>query len=130
MDRKMIITHKAPIPAAPYSQAIKYNNVVYTSGAVGINPQTGLVVQGGILPQMKQALDNIEAILNQADTSLKNALKVNVFLRNMNDFPIMNTIYREYFDKEALPARTTVEVGPFALEELLVEIDVIAYIPQ
>jgi 2-iminobutanoate/2-iminopropanoate deaminase len=130
MSKEVITTDQAPIPTAPYSQAIKFQNVVYTSGTVGFDPKTGALAQGGIKPQVKQTLDNLEAILNKANTSLKNALKVNVYLRNIKDFPAFNDVYGGYFDKEAPPARTTVEVGPFAVEELLVEIDVTAHIPE
>ena len=130
MKKEIIKTDQAPIPKAPYSQAVKFQNLVYTSGTVGFDPKTGHVVQGGLKPQVKQTLDNLEAILNKANTSLGNALKVNIYLRDIKDFSAFNEVYSGYFDKETPPARTTVEVGPFPVEEILIEIDVIAHIPK
>lgn len=128
MTKEAIKVENAPAPSAPYSQAMKVGNIVYTSGTVGFDPVTGKTIQGGIKAQAEQTLKNLDAILHGANTSLKNAIKVNVYLRSIDNFVAFNEVYKNFIDTETPPARTTVEVGPFAVADLLVEIDVIAFI--
>lgn len=128
MNKTVVSTDRAPLPKAPYSQAMIFENLVFTAGTVGVDPQTGKVVEGSIKPQVEQTLKNLAAILKEANSSLENAIKVNVYLKDIGDFPAFNEVYSTFFDETAPPARTTVEVGPFALSELLVEIDIISFI--
>lgn len=127
MNKTVVSTNQAPPPSAAFSQAMIFENLVFTAGTVGVNPETGTVVEGGIKPQVEQTLNNLTAILKEAKSSLENAIKVNVYLKDIGDFPAFNEVYAQFFDVNAPPARTTVEVGPFALKELLVEIDIVAF---
>ena len=127
MNKTVVSTDRAPLPKAPFSQAVVFNNIVFTAGTVGVDPETGKVAEGGIKSQVDQTLNNLDAILKKANSSLENALKVNVYLKDIGDFPAFNEVYSKFFDLDAPPARTTVEVGPFAIEELLVEIDIIGF---
>jgi 2-iminobutanoate/2-iminopropanoate deaminase len=128
MEKQAVFTNLAGKPGGHYSQAIRFNNILYTSGTVGKDPATGLVVSGGVKAQVRQALENIKVILAQANTSLDNVLKVNAYLQDINNFADFNEIYKEYFRTNPPPARTTVEVG-FA-DGIEFEIDVIAFIPD
>jgi len=128
MNKRVIRTEKAPLPIAPYSQAVKAGDFLFISGQVPIDPKTGKVVIGDIAIQTKQTLENIKAILGAAGLSLKDVVKVTVFLKDVKDFKRMNETYGTYF-KEDPPARTTVQ-AQLAMEELLIEIDAVAYFPQ
>jgi len=128
MNKQVIRTEKAPLPVGPYSQAVKAGDFLFISGQVPIDPKTGKVVIGDITIQTKQTLENIKAILGTAGLSLKDIVKVTVFLKDVKDFKRMNETYGTYF-KEDPPARTTVQ-AQLAMEELLIEIDAVAYSPQ
>jgi len=128
MGKVAIHTDRAGKPGGYYSQAIRFQQLVFTAGTVGRDPETGEVREGGIRAQVRQALENIKAILEEANTSLGNVLKVNAYLRDIGDFGAFNDVYSEYFATGAPPARTTVEVG-FA-GDIDFEIDVIAYVPE
>jgi len=128
MNKRVIRTEKAPLPVAPYSQAVNAGDFLFISGQVPIDPKTGKVVMGDITIQTKQTLENIKAILGAAGLSLKDVVKVTVFLKDVKDFKKMNETYGTYF-KEDPPARTTVQ-AQLAMEELLIEIDAVAYFPQ
>lgn len=108
----------------PFSQAIVHGDTVYTSGQVGINPETGEIVDGGIQSETQQTMENISAILEAAGTSLDNAIKATVFLNDINDFAEFNQVYSEYVD-EPLPARSAFEVGDLAIN-IAVEIEMVA----
>ena len=124
MEKVVIRTAKAPIPVAPYSQAIKAGGVVYVSGFVAFDPRTGKVVQGGIREQATQVMENIKAVLEAAGSSMKDVVKTTVYLTNMEDFKIMNEVFKTYFPANP-PARVTVGVK-LPLPELLIEIDATA----
>jgi 2-iminobutanoate/2-iminopropanoate deaminase len=125
MERKEIITTKnAPAAIGPYSQAVRVGEMVFISGQLGIDPAKGELLSG-IENQTRQALKNIEAILKTANSLLDNAIKVTVFLRDMNNFSKMNEVYGEYFTKN-LPARSCVEVSKLPKEDAEIEIEVIA----
>ena len=128
MNKRVIRTEKAPLPIAPYSQAVKAGDFLFISGQVPIDPKTGKVVIGDIAIQTKQTLENIKAILGAAGLSLKDVVKVTVFLKDVKDFKRMNETYGTYF-KEDPPARTTVQ-AQLAMEELLIEIDAVAHSPK
>lgn len=111
-------------PGAPYAKAVKANGFLFVSGTVGVNPETGQVPEGGIKPQTRQTLENIKATVESLGSSLADAVKVNVYLTNVADFPGMNEVYKEYFPEP--PTRTTVGINELARPEFLVEIDIIA----
>ena len=123
---KAIRTTKAPAAIGPYSQAIKVGNLVYTSGQIPIDPVTGVFVEGGIKEQTRQALTNVQAILEEAGLTMKNVVKTTVFMADMNDFADMNAVYAEFF-AEPYPARSAVAVKTLP-KGALVEIEVVAAI--
>lgn len=105
-----VATKKAPGAIGPYSQAIKISNMLYTSGQLGMDPETGEILSGDIKVETKRALDNLVAILEEAGTSLEKVVKTTVFVKDMNDFAMVNEVYGEYFS-EHKPARSCVEVA-------------------
>ena len=122
--KRTISTAKAPAAIGPYSQAIQVGNLVYTSGQIPIDPATGNLVEGGIKEQARQALKNIQAILQEAGLSMANVIKTTVFMADMNDFADMNAVYGEFFS-EPYPARSAVAVKTLP-KGALTEIEVIA----
>ena len=129
MNEVKISVHTKDAPAAigPYSQAVRVGDLLFTSGQVALDPDSGLIVQGGIAEQTTRVLDNLSAVLAAADSSLRNVVKTVVFLKNIGDFVAMNEIYGKYFAPEGVvpPARSTVEVARLP-KDALVEIEVIA----
>lgn len=121
---KVISTTKAPAAIGPYSQAIKVGNLVYTSGQIPIDPQTGSIVEGGIKEQTRQSLTNVKAILKEAGLTMANVVKTTVFMADMNDFAEMNAVYAEFFS-EPYPARSAVAVKTLP-KGALIEIEVVA----
>lgn len=122
--RSIISTKDAPQAIGPYSQAIKANGFIFTSGQVAIDPATQQVVTGDISAQTDRVLRNLSEILEAAGSGLGKVVRATVFLKNMNDFTAMNAVYGKYFSS-APPARSTVEVARLP-KDVLVEIDVIA----
>jgi 2-iminobutanoate/2-iminopropanoate deaminase len=122
--RDVIATEQAPKAIGPYSQAIRAQGLIFTSGQVAIDPATQQVVAGDVSAQTERVLKNLAAILQAADSSLEKVLRCTVFLKNMGDFNAMNEVYGRYF-KQSPPARSTVEVARLP-KDVLVEIDVIA----
>ena len=119
----IVETEKAPKPVGPYSQAIKAGGMVFVSGQVGIDPETGTKVEGGIEKETEQTLRNVKAILKEAGLTLKDVAKVTVYLKDINDFSRMNQVYSQVFT-EHKPARACVEAN--LVKDFLVEIDAIA----
>lgn len=122
--KQVIHTDKAPAAIGPYSQAIQVGQMLFTSGQVPIDPETGAIVEGGIQEQARQSLNNIKAILNAAGTNMGAVVKTTVFLQNMNDFAAINEVYAQFF-QEPYPARSAVQVGRLP-KDALVEIEAIA----
>ncbi len=122
--KEIISTNNAPGAIGPYSQAVKANGFVYVSGQLPIDPSTGEFAGTDIKSQTEQSLKNLAAILNEAGTSLENAIKLNVYLKDMNDFAFMNEVYAKYFTKD-FPARAAVEVARLP-KDALVEIEAVA----
>ncbi|MCM8534068.1 MAG: RidA family protein [Lentisphaeraceae bacterium] len=108
---KEISTTNAPAAIGPYSQAIEANGMVYVSGQIPLDPQTGELVEDKIETQTRRVLDNLQAILEAAGTNLDKVVKVEVFLSDINDFAVVNGIYAEYFTNDPKPARQAVEVA-------------------
>ena len=124
--KETISTENAPGAIGPYSQAVKTGDMVFCSGQIPIDPETGEFVSGGVGEQTEQVLRNLSAVLNAAGTSLDDVVKTTVFLADMNDFTAMNEIYTKYFD-ENKPARATVQAARLP-RDARVEIDCIAVV--
>ncbi|HSW97501.1 MAG TPA: RidA family protein [Candidatus Saccharimonadales bacterium] len=124
---KPINTSKAPAAIGPYSQAIVANGFVFCSGQLGLDPQTGNLVEG-IETQTHQIIKNLEAVLKEAGSDLKNIVKTTILLKNIADFPKVNEIYGSYFS-ETKPARATYEVANLP-KDGLIEIEAIAVVSQ
>jgi len=122
--REIISTNDAPQAIGPYSQAIKANGFIFCSGQVAIDPASQQVMAGDVAAQTDRVLRNLSAILEAAGSGLGKVVKSTVFLKNMNDFAAMNTVYARYFSSVP-PARSTVEVARLP-KDVMVEIDVIA----
>jgi len=110
MDKKVVISNKAPKAIGPYSVAIRTGNFVFTSGQLGLDPATGNLVPGGIEAETRQSLTNLRHVLSDSGSSLEQAVKTTVFLRDMTDFPKMNAVYAEFFPENP-PARSTVQAA-------------------
>jgi 2-iminobutanoate/2-iminopropanoate deaminase len=122
--KKVIFTEKAPAAIGPYSQAIEVNGIVFVSGQLPVNPQTGEIVVGDVADQTAQSFENIKNILSEVGLSTANIVKTTVFLSDMSLFADMNKIYSNYFT-EAFPARSAVAVKALP-KGALVEIECIA----
>ncbi len=122
--KKIIYTSNAPAAIGPYSQAVETNGMLFISGQVPINPETGKVIEGGITEQTEQVMKNIEAILNEAGYTFADVIKSTCLLSDMANFAAMNAVYGKYYPENP-PARAA-----FAVKELplgvLVEIETIA----
>ena len=123
--RNIINTNKAPAAIGTYSQAVESNGILFTSGQVGIDPETSKMVEGGIEDQAIRVLKNIYAILSESGLDKTSIIKLNVFLKDLDDFSIVNDTFKEFFGDNEFPARTTVEVSELPLGALI-EIDCIA----
>lgn len=123
--QKHINTEAAPKPIGPYSQAVNFRRLIFTSGQVALN-EHGVIATEDIKEQTKIVIENLRNILKEGGSSLANVIKTTVFLKDMNDFAQMNEVYNEYFGK-VLPARSTVEVSRLP-KDARVEIEVIAFI--
>lgn len=124
MSKSVIFSHKAPRAIGPYSQAIRKGDLLFISGQIPINPETGLIIDGGIEEQTKQVLKNIDAIIEEAGFSKDDVLKTTIFLKSLADFHIVNSLYGEYFSTP-FPARSCVEVSALP-KDALIEIELIA----
>lgn len=125
MKKEVVFTDKAPKAIGPYSQAQKIGNLVFTSGQIPLNPETGELVTE-IKSATKQSLENVKAILEAAGTSLDNVVKTVVYIKDMNDFTLVNEVYATYFTENP-PARSCVEVARLP-KDALVEIEAIAIV--
>lgn len=124
MDRTIVSTDKAPGAAGPYSQAVVAGDLVFTAGAIALDPKTGELVGEEIGAQTRQVLKNVQGVLEAAGSSLDRVVKTTVFLTDMGNFAPMNSVYAEFFPSDP-PARSTVQIGPLPKGALL-EIETIA----
>jgi len=124
--REIIQTEHAPNAIGPYSQAVRANGLVFVSGQIAIDPQTGQFVAGGIVEQTEQVLKNLGAVLEAAGSGLNRIVKTTVFLADMQEFAAMNEVYGRFF-KEMPPARATVEAARLP-RDARVEIEAIALV--
>ena len=122
--KTVVSTEDGPKAIGPYSQAIKANGLVFTAGQIPFDPATGQIIEGDMGRQTARVLDNLKAILEAAGSSLEQAVKATVYLKDMNDFAAMNEVYARYFSKNP-PARSTVEAARLP-RDARIEIDLIA----
>jgi 2-iminobutanoate/2-iminopropanoate deaminase len=126
MLKEIIESAAAPEPIGPYSQAVKAGNMLFVSGQIAINRATGTIVNSSIPNETTQVMANLEAILKQAGSSFDKVVKCSIFLKDMNNFPVVNEVYGKYFASNP-PARETVEVSRLP-KDVNVEISCIALI--
>ena len=124
VTKEVISSSDAPKAIGPYSQAIRVGNTLYLAGQLGLVPETGAFAEGGIEAQSRQALENLKAVLTTAGFTFKNVVQCQVFVTDMNNYPVFNGIYAEYFEKD-FPARAVVEVSRLP-KDGLVEIMMVA----
>ena len=126
--KQVVITEKAPKAIGPYSVAINAGHLVFASGQLGIVPESGEIIAGGVEAETRQSLTNIKNVLEAEGTTLEWVVKTTVFLRDMADFPKMNSVYGEFFPSNA-PARSTIQAAALP-KGGAVEIEAIALIPE
>lgn len=124
MDRKVVLTKEAPSPIGPYSQAIGAGDFIFCSGQIPLDPQTGQLIKGDISAQANRILDNFEAVLKAAGSSLEKTVKLTVYLTNLGDFETLNKVLAERFTQEP-PARAVVQVSALP-KNASMEMDLIA----
>tara|TARA_Y100000996_G_scaffold411902_1_gene396923 strand:- start:11692 stop:12075 length:384 start_codon:yes stop_codon:yes gene_type:complete len=120
-----ILTDKAPEPIGPYNQAINFDNTIFVSGQIPLNPETGSLVDSGIRDETKQVMENLKEILHEANFKMNDIVKTSIFLKSMDNFGEVNEEYGKYFENIIPPARETVEVSKLPLD-VNVEISCIA----
>ena len=123
MANEIISTQNAPGAIGPYSQAVRAGDMLFTSGQLGLNPETGVLAEG-VRAQADQALKNLGAILHEAGLDYKDVIKTVVFIKNMADFKTVNEVYAQYFTAN-YPARSCVEVAALPMGGL-VEVECVA----
>lgn len=109
--KKIINTKNAPAPIGPYNQAVLKGNMLFTSGQIAIDPKTGELNTEDIRVETKTVMENLKAVLHEAEMTFENVLKTSIFISDMNNFAAINEIYASYFDEATAPARETVEVA-------------------
>jgi 2-iminobutanoate/2-iminopropanoate deaminase len=109
-EKQIVVAPKAPKALGPYNVATRFGDLVFCSGQLGLDPEAGELVPGGIEAETRQALTNIQNVLEASGSSLKHVLKTIVFMRDLSEFARMNLIYAEFFN-EYFPARSTVQVA-------------------
>jgi len=109
-NRTVVSTDKAPSAIGPYSQAVKTDTMVYVSGQLAFDPATGNLITDDIKTETRQAMNNLKTILEAAGSSLEKVVKTTLFIKNMDDFPLINEVYGEFFS-DNYPARACVEVA-------------------
>ena len=109
--KKIIHTDKAPAPIGPYSQAVQFGNMLYTSGQIAINPTTGDLEIEDIKAETRLVMENLRAVLQAAGMNFEHVIKASIFVSDMHNFAAINQVYATYFNEETAPARETVEVA-------------------
>ena len=122
--KKIISTLDAPAAIGPYSQGVLAGNTLYVSGQLPIDPKTSAFAGDDITSQARQSLENVKAVVSAAGMALGDVVKVNVYMKDMEDFAAMNAVYAEYFTDDC-PARAAVEVARLP-KDALVEIEAVA----
>ncbi len=121
-------SNEAPEAVGPYSQAIRHGHILYLSGQIGLDPNTGMLTGDDVISQAMQVMRNLEAVLNAAKTTTSDIIKVGIYLTDMDDFPVLNQLYADWLG-EHRPARATVAVAALPLNARI-EMDAIARTPE
>jgi 2-iminobutanoate/2-iminopropanoate deaminase len=124
MPTKHVSTNEAPKPVGPYSQGVISGGLLFCSGQIALDPESGVMVEGGVDTQTERVFQNLVAVLREAKMGLENVVKTTVYLADMADFGAMNEVYARYLGKRA-PARSTIQAGGLPMDAR-VEIDIIA----
>ncbi len=125
-EKEIIQTQNAPAAIGPYSQAVRWNGLVFLSGQIPLDPATGQLVEGGIEEQTVRVLENLKAVLEASGARLDTVLKTTIFLKDLGDFAKVNEIYGRYFGQNP-PARATVEAARLP-RDVRVEIEAVAFV--
>lgn len=120
MTKKIVSTDKAPAAIGPYSQAVRFGDLLFLSGQIPLDPVTGVVVDGGIEAQTERVMLNLKAVVEAAGATMGDVVKTSCFLKDMADFPAFNEVFGRFFEREP-PARETVEVSRLP-KDVLVEV--------
>lgn len=123
MNKEIITAQNAPAAVGPYSHAVMVGDILYTSGQIGLIPETGTIIEGGIAFEAEQAIKNLGNVLKSADMDYSNVVKTTLFLADIKDFAVVNEIYAKYFTEK--PARSCVQAGALP-KGALFEIEAIA----
>lgn len=124
MSKTIVYSNQAPEPIGPYSQAVQAGNTLFVSGQIAIDRTSGTLITGNIADETRQVMKNLEAVLKAAGMEFSNVVKCSIFLKDMNNFPVVNEVYGSYFPENP-PARETVEVSRLP-KDVNVEISCIA----
>jgi 2-iminobutanoate/2-iminopropanoate deaminase len=124
VQKEIISTKDAPQAIGPYSQAVRFDNLIFVSGQIPIEPESGKILKGNIREQTKQILENLNNILAAGGSSLNNVLRTTIFLTSLENYSVVNEIYAQHFN-DLPPARSTVQVAKLPMDAQI-EIDVIA----
>jgi 2-iminobutanoate/2-iminopropanoate deaminase len=127
MTKKIVSTDKAPAAIGPYSQAVRFGDLLFLSGQIPLDPVTGVVVDGGIEAQTERAMLNLKAVVEAAGATMGDVVKTSCFLKDMADFPAFNEVFGRFFEREP-PARETVEVSRLP-KDVLVEVSGVCGVP-
>ncbi len=125
MQKEVISTQNAPKAVGPYSQAIRFDKLIFVSGQIPIDPRSDKVIKGSIKEQTRQVLENLKKILEASGSLIQNVLRTTIYLTNIDDYSAVNETYAQYFES-ASPARSTVQVSRLP-KGVNIEIDAIAF---
>ncbi len=126
MQKRIISTKNAPQAIGPYSQAVQYGDLLFVSGQIPINPESGKIITGSTKVQANKVLENLKNILDASGSSLNNVLRTTIYLTNLEDYSAVNEVYTLFFS-DSQPARSTVQVSRLPMD-VQIEIDVIAFV--
>jgi 2-iminobutanoate/2-iminopropanoate deaminase len=129
MYRTIIKTDEAPAAIGPYAQANAVGSLIFTSGQIPIDPETGAISADCIKEQTARVLENVSAILDAAGSCIKNVIKTTVFMNDLEEFAAMNEVYAKFFSGDNLPSRSTVQVARLP-KDVKIEIEVIAFVNE
>ena len=124
--KEIISTNKAPAAIGPYNQGTSFEKLVFLSGQIPLVPESMEIIEGGIAEQTKQVMENLKAVLEEANSSFENVLKTTCYLSDMDNFVAFNEVYSQYFPAQTAPARATIAVKTLP-KNVLVEVDVISF---
>ena len=125
MSKTIVTTPNAPATIGPYSQAVKANGFVYTSGIIPLDPESMTVVADSIEAQAKRVMESLKALLEDSGSSLGQVVKTSCFLTDLGNFSVFNEVYGTYFDADSAPARSTFQVAGLPMG-VLIEVEAIA----